>query len=77
MLQLRLLLKHLIAGMEVAGAPCDTVVVGSDELAGRIREELKVLELDYHVIVDDELGKTRMFVTSQDALSKFPGGCAN
>ena len=72
------MLKSMIDGIEASsGKKPDTVVCGSDYVAEQVREMLAELELDFHVITDDELSPSRVWVTSQEALAEFPGGCRN
>lgn len=71
------LLKSMIDGIEARGGKCDTIACGSDDLANQARACLQELGLDYHVIADDELSPSRIWVTSQEALSQFPGGGRN
>jgi hypothetical protein len=72
------LLRHLIQGTEKAsGKPCDTIVVGSDRRAGEVLAALQELGRDFHVIADDEISPSRIYVTSQAALGLFKGGGQN
>ena len=71
-------LQQLITKMtKYTGAKFDTVVVGTDKRAQEAREALAELELDYHVIADDEIGSNSVWVTSQDNLSQMAGGGRN
>lgn len=67
----------MIEGIEKVGGKCDTVVCGSDEMAGRALAALAELGRDFHVIADNEISATRMYVTSQEALAQFPGSGRN
>lgn len=71
------MLKSMINGIQKVGGECDTVVCGSDEMAGQVLAALAELKLDYHVIADDEINPRNMYVTSQKALAQFPGGGRN
>lgn len=72
------LLKSMIEGIEKSGGKCDVIVCGSDARAGEALAALAELgKGDWPVIVDSELSPTRMWVTSQSALSQFPGGGRN
>lgn len=71
------MLKSMIEGIQKRGGKCDTVVVGSDEAAYQVRSALAELNLDFHVIADNEISSRSITVTSQDALAQFPGGCRN
>jgi hypothetical protein len=70
------MLKSMIEGIERNGGACDTVVVNSDAMAGKVLASLIELGRDFHVIADNKLGN-RIYVTSQESLSRFPGGCSN
>ncbi len=71
------LLKSMIDGMMARNIPVDTIVIGSDIRAEEVRSALDFLGLDYHVIADDELSPSRVWVTSTHALSMIPGGGRN
>ncbi len=71
------LLQSMISGIEKAGGTCDTIVVGSDVNAEKVREALIELGHDFHVIADDEISSKNIWVTSQEALGKMPCGGQN
>ena len=70
-------LESMIKGIEKRGQKCDTIVVGSDFAAEMVMHILHDLGRDMHVIADDKLSATRIWVTSADALREFPGGGRN
>lgn len=71
------MLKSMIEGIESRGGDCDTVVCGSDEMAGRALAALAELKRDFHVIADNGISSQRMYVTSQKTLNQFPGSGRN
>lgn len=70
-------LKSTVDSMTKRGSKPDTIVVGSDLMAGKALASLQKLGLDFHVIADNEISPTRWYITSQEELSKFPGGGRN
>jgi hypothetical protein len=73
-----LALKAGIDGVrKLSGIEPDIIVCGSDETAKQIRGSLDELNLDLHIIVDDELSKKRYWITTQKALGEFEGGGQN
>ncbi len=72
------LFEHMIKAHNTRSkTPADVVCVGTDDMADQVRKALAIMDLDYHVIVDDELTKRSVIVTSHHDMGEIPNGGRN